>query len=106
MVERTKQHPRSVPYETTATATQPEIVYEQGQPCTLDGLLGFRLDEVSWQSLEERYPLLAEAVRDVVNNGYTPQQVRQYLMQREMPLTWARWLEAAARFLWEGSEGG
>ena len=65
-------------------------------------LLGFQLDGVSWQALEEQHPALAGAVQDVVKNGYLPQQIRQYVVQRDMPLTWARWLEQAARFLAAG----
>jgi len=70
---------------------------------TLD-LLGLRLDEVSYQALDEAYPGLTEALREVVNAGFTPRQIRQYALDREMPAGWARWLEQAARFL-EAADG-
>ena len=65
-------------------------------------LLGFQLDGVSWQALEAEHPALAGALQEVVNNGHGAQQVRQYVMQRGLPLEWARWLEQAARFLEAG----
>ena len=68
----------------------------------LDALLGLHLDGVSWQSLEEQHPALAGALQEVVKAGYSPQQIRQYVMQREMPMTWARWMEQAARYLQAG----
>ncbi len=69
-------------------------------------LLGFQLDGVSWQALEEEHPALAGAVQEVVKGGYSPQQIRQYVIQRDMPLSWARWLEQAARFLQAGGVTG
>lgn len=77
---------------TTSTSAAAEIP-------VLDDILGRPLDAVSWQALEDRYPVLAQAVRDAAENGYTPQQIRQYILQRGMPMSWARWLEQAARFL-------
>lgn len=62
-------------------------------------LLGFELDGVSWQSLEAEHPALAGAVAEVVNEGYSPGQIRQYVMQRGLPVEWARWLEQAARYV-------
>lgn len=63
------------------------------------GLLGFHLDGVSWDKLEAEHPALAGALQEVVRNGYRPQEIRQYTMQRGLPVEWARWLEQAARFL-------
>jgi hypothetical protein len=80
-----------------------DVAY-QAQPVTLDALLGLRLDQVSWQDLEEQHPALAGALQEVVNSGYSAQQIRQYVMQRGMPMAWARWLEQAARFLEAGAE--
>lgn len=74
---------------------------EGGTAVTLD-LVGFQLDGVSWQALEAEHPALAGAVQVVVSNGYSPQEIRQYTMQRGLPLEWARWLEQAARFLAAG----
>lgn len=66
------------------------------------GVLGFHLDGVSWASLEEEHPALAGALADVVGEGYTPGQIRQYVMQRGLPVEWARWLEQAARYVAAG----
>jgi len=65
-------------------------------------MLGFHLDGASWQALEEEHPALAGALQDVVKAGFTPQQIRQYAMQRGLPLQWAQWLEQAARYLEAG----
>lgn len=65
-------------------------------------LLGFQLDGVSWQALETQHPALAGALQEIVAGGYSPQQIRQYTMQRGLPLEWARWLEQAARYLQAG----
>jgi hypothetical protein len=62
-------------------------------------LLGFELDGVSWQSLEAEHPALAGAVQEVVGDGYSPQQIRQYVTRRGLPVEWARWLEQAARYV-------
>ena len=78
-----------------------KVQYQAGDTANLD-LLGFQLDGVSWQKLEEEHPALAGALQEVVGNGHGAQQVRQYVMQRGLPLEWARWLEQAARFLEAG----
>ncbi len=84
------------------SATGPYQVGERletmSQP-PLEKILGRPLDEVSWQALEDRYPAVAAAVREATTNYYSPQQVRQYILQRGMPMSWACWLEQAARFL-------
>lgn len=85
-----KEYKGSVPKQSgTAEATRR----------SLEDMLGLPMDQVSWQNLEEEYPVFAGALREVVGSGYLPQEIRQFVMQRHWPMEWANWFEQAARYL-------
>jgi hypothetical protein len=59
--------------------------------------LGTALDNLSWQRIQDIYPVLAEAIRSEVDAGRTPEQIRRYVMRHSGHTGLADWCQASAR---------
>lgn len=63
------------------------------------------LDAESWEYLQDNWPALAQALRDEVNGGATPADIRRFVMTYSgRPALAARMEQAAAHLAAEGKE--
>lgn len=60
-------------------------------------ILARALDELSWTRLQDIYPPLAEAIRQEVDNGRTPDEIRRYIMRYSGHTGLADWCAQSAR---------
>lgn len=59
--------------------------------------LGFELDLISLERLEDQYPALASKIANKVEAGFTPAEIRRYVLAHSGSRGWAAWIEQAAR---------
>ncbi len=59
--------------------------------------VGKALDTMSWETLSDSHPALAEAIQHEVELGTKPEEIRRYVLRRTRHQGLASWCEQAAR---------
>ncbi len=60
-------------------------------------VIGAALDTMSWETLRDSHPVLADAIQHELELGTKPEEIRRYVLRRTRHQGLAAWCEQAAR---------